>query len=162
MKIRVAHAEDIDAIRELARVSWETDYPDILSRENVENAVNDWYGRERLREEFSYPWTHIYVAMDDGELVGFAHAVLAEDEGTILRIYVHPKARRRGIGRALFERTRDELQRHDIDHLNAMVLADNDLGNEFYTDLDLELTEKGETMIGDESFEENRYTLDLE
>ncbi|MFO7926428.1 MAG: N-acetyltransferase family protein [Halobacteriota archaeon] len=161
MEIYVAHPDDIDAIREIARISWETDYPDILSRENVESAVNDWYGREQLGEELSYPWTYMYVAAENDEIVGFAHAVLAENEGNILRIYVHPDERRRGIGQALFDRIRHELIRHDIERLNAMVLADNALGNEFYADLGLERSERAETVIGDERFEENTYVLEL-
>jgi ribosomal protein S18 acetylase RimI-like enzyme len=161
MDIYVAHPDDVDAISEIARASWEADYPDILSRESVENAVNDWYSREQLEEELTYPWTHIYVAADDGEVVGFAHAVLAEDEGHILRIYVHPDERRRGIGRALFDRVRHELIRHDIERLKAMVLADNELGNEFYADLGLELSERAETTIGEERFEENTYVVEL-
>ncbi len=161
MNIYVAHPDDIDAIRGIARASWETDYPDILSRENVEAAVNDWYGHDRLREELEDPWTHIYVAVDDDETVGFAHAVLSGDEGNLLRVYVHPESRRGGIGRALFDRVRHELLRHDIDRFNAMVLADNGIGNEFYADRGLELTEQAETRIGEESFTENTYSLEL-
>ncbi|TKR26469.1 GNAT family N-acetyltransferase [Natronomonas salsuginis] len=161
MKIYVAHPDDIDAIAEIARASWEADYPNILNRESVESAVNDWYSREQLEEELTYPWTYMYVAAEGGEVVGFAHAVLAENEGNILRIYVHPDERRRGIGRALFDRIRHELIRHDIERLNAMVLSDNALGNEFYADLGMERDERAETIIGDERFEENTYVLEL-
>lgn len=161
MEIYVAHPDDIDAIAEIARASWEADYPNILNRESVESAVNDWYSREQLEEELTYPWTYMYVAAEGGEVVGFAHAVLAENEGNILRIYVHPDERRRGIGRALFDRIRHELIRHDIERLNAMVLSDNALGNEFYADLGMERDERAETIIGDERFEENTYVLEL-
>jgi len=163
MDIYVAHPDDIDAIREIARASWEHDYPEILSRESVESAVNDWYGRDRLQEELADPWTHIYVATDeDGATVGFAHAVLDGDEGNLLRIYIHPDARRGGIGGALFDRVRHELLRHDIERLNAMVLADNELGNHFYEDRGLELTDRTETRIGGEAFGENTYVLEVE
>lgn len=158
MEIYVAHPDDIDAIAEIARASWEADYPNILNRES---AVNEWYSREQLEEELTYPWTYMYVAAEGGEVIGFAHAVLAENEGNILRIYVHPDERRRGIGRALFDRIRHELIRHDIERLNAMVLSDNALGNEFYADLGMEHDERAETIIGDERFEEDTYVLEL-
>ncbi|WP_181691155.1 GNAT family N-acetyltransferase [Natronomonas sp. LN261] len=169
MDLYVAHPDDVGAIREIARTSWEHDYPDILSRESVEAAINGWYGHDRLREELEDPWTHIYVATADdaGEgagthgIAGFAHAVLDGDEGHLLRIYVSPDARRNGIGKALFDRVHHELGRHDIDRLNAMVLADNELGNEFYADRGLVLAERAETTVGEETFEENTYSLDL-
>ena len=158
MEIYVAHPDDIDAIAEIARASWEADYPNILNRES---AVNEWYSREQLEEELTYPWTYMYVAAEGGEVIGLAHAVLAENEGNILRIYVHPDERRRGIGRALFDRIRHELIRHDIERLNAMVLSDNALGNEFYADLGMEHDERAETIIDDERFEEDTYVLEL-
>ena len=159
----VAQPDDIDAIRGVAKASWEHDYPEILSRESVETALNDWYSRDRLREELADPWTHIYVAADgDGSVVGFAHGVLDGEAGNILRIYVRPDARRRGIGEALFDRVRHELRRHDIARLNAMVLADNELGNEFYADRGFELADRAETTIGGERFGENTYVLDVE
>lgn len=162
MELYVAHPDDIGAIRDIARASWEHDYPGILSRESVQTAVNDWYGEERLREELADPWTHIYVATDEGgSIVGFAHAVLDGDEGNVLRVYVHPDARREGIGEALFERVRRELVRHDIARLNAMVLADNAIGNEFYADRGFELVERAETRIGGEAFEENTYAIEI-
>jgi len=158
MELYVAHPDDIGAIRDIARASWKHDYPDILSRESVETAVNDWYGEDRLRNELADPWTHIHVATDgEGSIVGFAHAVLDGDEGNVLRVYVHPDARREGAGEALFDRVRRELVRHDIDRLNAMVLADNAIGNDFYADRGFELVERAETRIGGEPFEENTY-----
>jgi GNAT superfamily N-acetyltransferase len=159
MDLYVATPDDIDAIRHVAKASWEHDYPEILSRESVEAALNEWYSRDRLREELADPWTHIYVAADeDGSVVGFAHGVLGGGAGNTLRIYVRPDARRHGIGEARFDRVHHELRRHDIVRLNAMVLADN----EFYADRRFELADRAETTTGGERFRENTYVLDIE
>lgn len=161
MSVYVAHPDDIPAIREIARDSWRNDYPDILSRENVEETVDDWYGDEQLRAALEDPWTQIFVAVEPSDIVGFAHAVLGEHEGNVLRLYVRPGARRQGIGSELFERCRTELGRHDIEQLNAMVLAANDIGNGFYQNLGLERSDRVETTIAGETFEEHTYSVQL-
>jgi len=40
-----------------------------------------------------------------------------------------------------------------------MVLAENDPGNSFYQRLGFERVGQGETVIGEETFSENRYEL---
>lgn len=141
----------------------EHDYSEILSRESVESAVNDWYGRDRLQAELGDPWTHIYIATDgDGVTAGFAHAVLDGDEGNLLRLYIRPDSRREGVGGALFDRVRHELFRHGIERRNAKVLADNELGDQFDEDRGPELVGRAETRIDGESFGENTYVLEAE
>jgi ribosomal-protein-alanine N-acetyltransferase len=46
----------------------------------------------------------VFVAEDEGEVAGFAvWQLLPEGEAELLNLAVHPRARRRGIGRALVE-----------------------------------------------------------
>src|SRR5262245_33602785 len=45
-----------------------------------------------------------YVALKDGELVGWVRSVNAGDSQWVANMYVQPKHRRRGIGRALLAR----------------------------------------------------------
>ena len=99
---------------------------------------------------------------NDGErVVGFAHAELGRDEaGYILRLYVHPDYRHRGVGRRLLERARDDLFDHGAERINAMVLAANEPGNEFYRSFGFEKVAAGETTIGGESYREHTYALE--
>lgn len=162
MTVREATHEDVAGIRRVARASWETDYPDILSRETATEGVEEWYAPERIEEELDAPRSLVLVAVED-TVVGFAHAVgSGDDTGHLLRLYVHPDDRGEGVGRRLFEHARDALFERGVDRVEAMVLADNDLGNAFYQDLGLEKVGEGETTIGSETHRENRYALDRE
>ena len=157
MTIRRATADDVEGVHDVARASWTADYPDILSRETAEEGVSEWYTPERLRADLDDPRTRLFVAESDGRVTGFAHALVDDEEGHLLRLYVHPNYRREGVGRRLFEAVREELDGLDVERVTAMVLAANDLGNAFYADLGFEKVGEGETTIGGETFAENRY-----
>lgn len=162
MSTRAATEDDIDAIRRVAKRSWETDYPEILTRETIDEAVDDWYAHERLADALVPARSLLLVAERDESVVGFAHATWSNDErqGYILRLYVHPDHRRQGVGHELLERTRDELTAAGVDRINAMVLAENDPGNAFYERFGFEFVDETRTTIGGDSYRENRYALE--
>jgi ribosomal protein S18 acetylase RimI-like enzyme len=159
MAIYEASMDDLEAIRTVAEASWKYDYPDILSRETVDEGFDDWYGREQLVDEIADPKTQVFIAEVDSEIAGFAHAIVDGAEGVVLRLYVHPDHRREGVGRGLFEHVREKLVGYDVERIRAMVLAENQLGNSFYRDLGFEKVAEGETIIADELFEENAYEM---
>jgi len=161
MTIRLAIPDDVTAINQVATAAWETDYPDILSRETAEDGVRDWYAPEQLESELVESQTLLLVAEREEHVVGFAHATWHETdrEGYILRLYVHPDYRREGIGRSLLEQTCEELFEHDIDRINAMVLSANEPGAEFYEGFGFEFADESETEIGGERYPESRYVL---
>jgi ribosomal protein S18 acetylase RimI-like enzyme len=154
---RDATIEDVTAIRELARECWEHDYPDIVSRESIRDGIDEWYDEAHLRIEVSRGDTLLQVADEDGAVVGFAHAIWNEGVGELLRVYVAPSHRNRGIGNALLDHTIDALERRGADRLRAMVLADNDLGNQFYRDAGFEKFDDDETVIGGQTYRETVY-----
>ena len=90
-----------------------------------------------------------------------AHATWNGEEGYILRLYVHPDHRGAGHGRELLAATRTALADRGVDRVNAMVLAANDDGNEFYERFGFERADESETVIDGESYRENRYVLDV-
>jgi ribosomal protein S18 acetylase RimI-like enzyme len=160
MTVREATADDIEAIREVARRSWEADYPTIVSRETVTDRVDEWYASDRLADDVGRPRALVLVADEGGEVVGFSHAVLSGDAGHILRLYVDPDHRGQGTGGGLLETTRDELFARGAEAVQAMVLAANEPGNEFYRAYGFEQTGEGTTTIAGEPHPENTYTLE--
>jgi ribosomal protein S18 acetylase RimI-like enzyme len=162
MTVREATADDLEAIREVAGAAWAADYPDILTRETVDRGVEEWYESDQLEGHATGSRTRLFVACEeDGRVVGFAHAELGrDDEGYVLRLYVHPDYRGRGFGRRLLERTRDDLFDHGAERINAMVLAANEPGSAFYRAFDFERVDEGETTIGGESYREHIYALE--
>lgn len=162
MTIRSATAADIDAIQDIAEDAWKTDYPDIMTRETASDAITAWYNPTRLEAELENDRTELLVAERDGTVVGFSHANWSAIDagGHILRLYVHPDHRRAGIGTELLEETCATLATHDVDRINAMVLAENDPGNTFYDRFGFEFADESETTIGDKAYPENRYVLE--
>lgn len=160
MDMRSAGGGDIEGIRTVARRSWETDYPDILSRETIDETVEEWYSPERLEFAIESDGVHVIVASDDG-VIGFAHAVSERETGTLLRLYVDPEHRGQGIGTGLLEATCDTLADEDCTRVEAMVLEGNEPGNAFYRDFGFEPERENETTIGGETHDEVVYALTL-
>lgn len=161
MTVRTATDDDVDAIRQVAERTWETDYPDILTRETAAEGVEEWYAPEQLADELHSEQTELLVAERDGTVVGFAHGSWNDDrEGYILRMYVHPEHRRENVGRELLEQTCAELDEQGAEQINAMVLAENTPGRTFYERFGFEKVDEQETTIGGESYREKRYVLD--
>lgn len=164
MTTRHATDADIDGIRQVAEATWNADYPDILSRESLDSGFDEWYSPEQLRDTISWARAVVLVAESaDDKIIGFVHGVRdrGENHGDILRLYVHPDHRGNGIGRELFEAARDELVDSGVDQLRAMVLEENEPGNEFYRGFGFEWEDTEQITIGGETYSENTYVLDL-
>lgn len=168
MNIRPATTTDISPIQTIAEHSWENNY-DILTRETARETVAEWYSEDRLRTDIESDTSLVLVADEEG-IVGFSHSAWSGEEdtdpeeentdpdvGTILRLYVDPDHRRTGIGSRLLEETRAVLTEHDLEQIEAMVLAANEPGNDFYRTAGFERIETGETVIGGETYPENIY-----
>ena len=162
MNVRDATGSDIEAVREVARAFWKTDYPDILSRESVEEGFDEWYGPDRLRENLEEPRSELLVADAEGSVVGFAHAFVDPEEVTLLRLYVRPDSRGTGVGRRLFETLFERVEETGVDRLRATALAANDSGAAFYRAMGFERVVTDETTIAGERYPEHTFLLELE
>lgn len=161
MDIRPATTEDISHIQTIAERSWETNY-EVLTRETARETVAEWYSEDRLKTDIESDTSLVLIA-DDGEVVGFSHSAWSGEEdpesgtGTILRLYIDPDHRRSAIGTQLLEATHAALTERDLERVEAMVLATNEPGNDFYRAAGFEQVETGETVIGGETHPENIY-----
>lgn len=134
MDVRDAVDTDIDGIRAVARASLAASY-DALDEELREQAVEAWYGDEGLAEDLLSEDAVVVVAVDDGEVVGFAQAYLVdrrEDVGRIDWIHVHPDYRGQGLGEQLLGRAETELVDRGATRLEGRVLEANQAGLSFY------------------------------
>ena len=161
MIVRTASTSDTAAIERVARATWRVDYPDVLNRENTADAATDWYDESAMTTAIERDDALVLVASLENEVVGFAHAYVAENRGDLLRLYVAPGYRERGVGTALLDRTVDDLFEAGVDEIRAMVLAANEHGRAFYEASGFELVdEDAETEIDGERYRECRYRLD--
>jgi ribosomal protein S18 acetylase RimI-like enzyme len=164
MKFRHAGTDDVPEIIGVAERSWEHDYPDILTRESAREAVTEWYDADRLELDAVAADTALLVAIDEdadedqaGPPIGFVHGVVDDDTGTLLRVYVDPEYRGDGVGRSLVEYAIDDFGTRGVERVEAMVLAANEPGNEFYRSLGFELVQRATTTVGGEPHDENIY-----
>ncbi|OLZ42519.1 GCN5 family acetyltransferase [Natrinema saccharevitans] len=160
MELRPATREDRSAIRRVARATWHDTY-DELDADTIDDTVDEWYGDEALETALSKPGTAFLVAAKDGNIVGFTHGVVSEDEGDVLRMSVHPDHQGEGIGTALYERLREDLQDFNMERMRAIDLASNESGRAFYEDRGFEPTGEDDVEIGGEQRREVVYTLEL-
>ena len=160
IQIRPATQSDREAIREVARDAWHETY-DELDPETVDQTVDAWYDDEAFANALDEPGTAVRVAEHDREVVGFTHGVVHEDEGDVLRMYVHPAHQGRGIGTALHERLRENLEDFNMRRMRAIDLVSNEGGQAFYERLGFERTGEGEVELGGENRREVVYTLEL-
>lgn len=160
MEIRPATTDDREAIRSVARDTWHATY-DELESETIDATIDEWYGDEALETALSEPGTVFLVAEKEDEIVGFTHGVVTEAEGDVLRMSVHPDHQGEGIGTALHERLREDLQDFNMERMRAIDLASNAGGQQFYEEQGFEQTGEGEVEIGGEDRREVVYTLEL-
>lgn len=166
-EVRAATTEDAPAVEAVAAAAWEHDYPAVLNRDRPAEAARDWYDAERLRRDIDDPAHVVQVAERDDRVIGFVHAFAAatdtagRDDGTILRLYVHPDARGEGVGSKLLDAAHNVLADRGCDRVRAMVLAANEAGRAFYAASGFEETdETGTTVIDGESYEEVVFVSD--
>jgi len=160
MELRPAAREDRSAIRRVARATWHDTY-DELDADTIDETVDEWYGDEALETALSKPGTAFLVAEKDGDVIGFTHGVVSEDEGDVLRMSVHPDYQGEGIGTALYERLREDLRDFNMERMRAIDLASNEGGREFYEDHGFEPTDENDVEIGGKQRREVVYTLEL-
>ncbi|WP_049928769.1 GNAT family N-acetyltransferase [Halopiger goleimassiliensis] len=160
MEIRPATVDDREPIRRVAREAWHDTY-DELAPDTIDETIDDWYGDESFADALEEPGTAVLVAEVDGEVVGFTHGVVHEDEGDVLRMYVHPDHQGEGVGTALHERLREDLEDLSMNRMRAIDLASNDASRAFYERLGFERTDEAEVEFGDETHTEAVYTLEL-
>ena len=160
MELRPATLEDREAIRTVARETWHDTY-DELDPDTIDETIAEWYGDEALETALSKAGTAFIVAETDGEIVGFTHGVVTEDEGDVLRLSVHPDHQGEGVGTALHERLREDLQDFNMERMRAIDLASNEGGQRFYEEQGFEQTGEGSVEIGGEERKEVVYTLEF-
>ncbi len=78
-----------------------------------------------------------WAALDDGRLVGYAGALVADGELQVLKIAVDPSFQRRGIGRRLFGLLAEDGRNLGCDRCYLEVRASNGTARAFYRGLGL-------------------------
>ncbi|WP_134671390.1 GNAT family N-acetyltransferase [Halorussus marinus] len=157
MDIREASERDVSTVRSVAREAWTEAYADAVPESVVDDAVSAWYADETMTRLIGDDEQVCLVAVEDREVVGFCHGATRDTEGDILRLYVRPGRWNEGIGTALLEAMEERLTEMGMERLQAMVLADNEIGKAFYESRGFEKTDEAETRLDGTTRTENVY-----
>ncbi|KIL34250.1 hypothetical protein SD71_20825 [Cohnella kolymensis] len=154
--IRPAQLDDINGIRQVAKITWQSTYGSIYSQEFIHSFLEQAYSVNSLEMAVTRVKTYnprkFLVAEVDGGLVGYAQLSEADNGVSELsRIYVLPEFHGQGIGRSLL----NELLSSDdsIQKIFAWVEKENRVGLHFYQssgfvfDGEMEESINGQTMI---------------
>ncbi len=144
----------------MARASLKSSYG-ALDDDVIDDAVESWYGADTIADELADDDTVFVVAVDDGDVVGFAQSHAVEGRtaiGELDWLHVHPDYRGRGIGVDLLRRVETELLDRGADRIKGRVLAANEAGAAFYEEEGFSETAERDVDIGGERFTERVYT----
>lgn len=136
--IRLAAAENVEAIASLHVVSWQSAYrgilPDaVLDALTTAARIRDWTAW------LATPGAHTFVASERREIVGFARILPAgagpegpSDAGEISHLYVAPGSQRKGVGGALLTRSLEDVRERGLERAVLWVLEKNYRARAFY------------------------------
>lgn len=104
MKIRNASQQDYNIIYNIAVVTWNATYSNILSPEQMQYMLDMMYSAEAINEQIAVKGHHFLIAEDDnGQAQAFAsyEPNHLSETTKIHKLYVLPDNHGRGIGKAL-------------------------------------------------------------
>lgn len=134
INIRTATPADAEQIAFVHIDSWRTTYRGIVTDEyleklNLQARANYW------RKELTERCDNVFVADNDGSIVGFATAGQSRDDNSfdceLYAIYVLQQHQQKNIGRLLLTATTKYLQTCGHSSMYVWVLADNN-SKQFY------------------------------
>jgi GNAT superfamily N-acetyltransferase len=135
--VRAATSDDAEAIVEASLRAWEEGFRGIVPSEIDPGRVwNPDRVRSRIRDRGGE--TEHRVAELDGRVLGYIVFGPSRDVdgsasvGEVWALYVHPDAWRRGLGRALLERTVVELGETGFREVTLWTLAESPSARAFY------------------------------
>lgn len=117
-EIRKARPEDVEDIQTVFYQTWLATYPNEeagITREDIEFRWKDAFSEERLtkrRDELKDPASEpMFVAIEDGKIVGICRVEREAGANRIAAIYVLPEYQGAGIGKGLFFAAEEYLGR---------------------------------------------------
>jgi ribosomal protein S18 acetylase RimI-like enzyme len=131
--VRLAVTQDAVGIRNVAQRTWDDTYVGIILPETQESHLARWYTPAALEEAMGRSESWFYVAVVQGEVIGFAQFMMREGgRGELTRIYVLPEWQRLGVGSRLLREGLAALSTHGAEEAFVHVEKANAKGIRFY------------------------------
>lgn len=134
--VRRAGVDDADAIARVHVSTWRTAYRGLLPDDFLNSLSESTYA-DRWRRALGDSTTRVYVAEEDGQVVGFASAGPERAgepgyTGELYAIYVLEEMQRHGHGRKLVEAAVAGLRETGLKDMIVWALRDNPSARRFY------------------------------
>jgi ribosomal-protein-alanine N-acetyltransferase len=123
-----------DLMETVLRPLTEADIPAALALEQ-ESQIAPW-SEGVLRDELAAE-NRIYLAADEGGLIGFGGVMLVDDQAHVTNLLVSPESRGRGIGQRLMLGLIDAAVASGARHLTLEVRSKNEAARALYARLGL-------------------------
>ena len=163
--IRIASLEDIPAISSMAEVVFRLTYKEILSPEQMEYMMRMMYSEESLRRQMTSESNTFFLSDDRG------YASVRPDGTTedgrsryhLEKLYVMPDFQKTGLGRELFRRVCDYVQK-EVEGASALLELNVNRHNPalgFYEHIGMRRARSGDFPIGN-GFYMNDYIMAID
>jgi ribosomal protein S18 acetylase RimI-like enzyme len=159
--VRAADIDDAGPIAKVHVATWRTAYRGLLPDEFLASLTDSSY-EDRWRRTLNDGTDRVYVAEEDGRVVGFAsggreRAGEVGYGGELYSLYVLETAQRRGHGRRLVKAVVDGLREMGLADMIVWVLRDNPTARKFYEGLGGIYVRSQPLTVGSTSLEEVSY-----
>lgn len=134
---RKANPFDSESLAALKLTNWRSYYGEIIATSDLDRISMDDFENEWAAAIEDSATNCVYVATHDGEILGFAHAVMggATLVPELMSLHVSAHHQGRGVGRQLLHYVAAEFTAEDYTKMNVLVLRENTDARRFYSKL---------------------------
>ena len=136
IRYRTLRKRDVEQIQAVALKAWRHTYKNIYKPKTIRRYVSSYYSDESFAN-FVLPaimkgadW--FYVALEDGDVIGYAHVGKRRAGWELFRIYLLPRYIGKGIGKRLMQLCEKALKAKRANSYFLFVHSGNKLGKAFY------------------------------
>jgi ribosomal protein S18 acetylase RimI-like enzyme len=162
--VRPATRDDIPALARVHVQAWLETYSGLMPHEVLDAITLE---ARVLQWERTFDQPHgIFVALEDGQIVGFASCGTAQDflsaDGELFTLYLLSAFQHRGLGQALWNVVLEFAQARDWESMVVWVLESNILAQGFYKHQGCKLVNRRVEVLRGVKLPEVAYELHLE
>ena len=138
--IRATTLEDISTVQQIARISWNDTYRDIIPEETQELFLQKAYSTMMLAKRMEK--TIFLIAEYNNQAIGFANFTTVDEDGDaeLTAIYVLPEFQKLGYGKKLLQAGLDKM--HSGRQLFVYVESKNEKARIFYENVGFKCLEE--------------------
>jgi diamine N-acetyltransferase len=138
--IRLALAEDMPFVKEVAIASYEHTFAEFNTRENMDAFYAENYTLEKFEKEYHEPNSVVYLACRNKEIIGFVrlrinpevNQYLGNNTIELQRLYIHPQHQGMRAGAKLMEAALEHSIKGSFEWIWLGVWEKNFKAQQFY------------------------------